>query len=642
MKIKFPAAAALYVCWSYAICLYAQNAPKDPVKDLLKLYPDNECIAKTETKRYVFTVTESKGKVKEPVLTITEKYNGEFITGSDYYRKVTSVFYDDYSKVDKVKCKANGRLLPELALINTNYQSEDIFHDDVKVCAFPVEMNKGSSYTIEYEKQMYNPRVFSKVYFHSGNPSNKKTIVFEVPEGVEIELKEFNFAGYNIKKKENKVPAKKITEIIFEAERLESIPSENNSPSQAKYLPHLLIFVKSYGNKKKTAKVFETHKDIYGWCKNLVDSVDNKGEELTTLAKDLAAGETDSVKIMEKVFYWVQDHVRYIAFEDGIMGYKPMEAKKVYTQLYGDCKGMANFTKTILKSLGFDARLTWIGTSDIPYNNDLPTLAVYNHMICCVILGGKKYFLDATEDWIALDDYAERIQGRPVMVENGSSYLQEIIPQFTHERNKNFCKTEFNISGDVLKGDCSYEFTGEGKTTFLRQIAGIKTENKYNAIRNYLRSGNQNLTVKNYTTSDLNNRRQPISLKAEMEVKNACYKLSNNELLLLPEKDFDFEQLQLDSTRKTDYQFRTKYFLVYSNKVNLPPNSKVKSLPEPVNISNDYYEFKMSYKVENGSVTEEKTLIVKKPLLEKKNFNQWNEDIRLVRKFYRTPVIVTL
>ncbi len=486
MNINFQLIAVMTLCLMASLTK-AQYVPKDPNKELLQLFPDDDYITRNENRRYVFAVSETKDKKKEPVLTIIEKYNADFITRHDYFKKITRVFYDSYSKVDKVKCKENGKTLTELPMINSNYQSENIFHDDVKICAFPLDMKKGLLYNIEYAKYMYNARVFTRVYFHTGSPIGKKTVVFEIPDGVVVEFKEFNFEGYKIKKKENKIAAKKATEVIFEVERLASTPDENNSPSHAKYLPHLLVFVKSFGIKNKTTKVFESHNDIYSWCKNLTDSVDNSGDELKTLATELAAGETDSTKIMEKVFYWVQDHVRYIAFEDGIMGYKPMEAKKVYTQLYGDCKGMANFMKTILRHQGFDARLTWIGTSDIPYHNDLPSLSVYNHMICCVISGGKKYYLDATEDWIALDDYAERIQGRPVMIENGNSYLQETIPHFTYERNKNYCKTEFTLSGNVLKGNYSYEMTGEGKTRFLRGVASTQTEDKYNAIKNYIR-----------------------------------------------------------------------------------------------------------------------------------------------------------
>ncbi|MEI9945443.1 MAG: hypothetical protein WDN26_14655 [Chitinophagaceae bacterium] len=41
---------------------------------------------------------------------------------------------------------------------------------------------------------------------------------------------------------------------------------------------------------------------------------------------------------------------------------------------------------------------------------------------------GKKYFLDATETNIGFDEYAERIQGRQVLIENGDSYMLERVP----------------------------------------------------------------------------------------------------------------------------------------------------------------------------------------------------------------------
>ena len=72
----------------------------------------------------------------------------------------------------------------------------------------------------------------------------------------------------------------------------------------------------------------------------------------------------------------------------------------------------------MLTIAGFDARLTWIGTSDLPYAYSLPSLVVDNHMICTVILNGKKYFLDGMEEYIALSDYAQRIQGKQVLIED--------------------------------------------------------------------------------------------------------------------------------------------------------------------------------------------------------------------------------
>lgn len=611
-------------------------------KELQKQFPDEELIATEEVIRYSFKP--DPDLENESGLIVEENYRGSLFTTQNNYEKLTSVFYDDYSKVKNVICKQDGRALPLVALLNTNYQSAGIFHDDVKLCLFNLKMQKNSKYEIAYTKENYSPRHLSKVYFNVHFPVAKKKVIFEIPDWAEVEIKEFNFEGYTIKKSENRPNGKKYRELIYEMTKAEASPDENNAPNFAKFMPHMLVFLKSYTLPKKSQQVvFKTHDDVYKWCKKLVDEVKNDDPELKTVAKELAGSETDSLKIMQKVFYWVQDHVRYIAFEDGIMGYKPMDSKKVYNMLYGDCKGMANFTKTLLKNLGFDARLTWIGTTDIPYNNDLPCLSVYNHMICAVFLNGKKYYLDATEDFIALDDYAERIQGRPVMIENGNSYITETIPSYTYERNKKDFRTELSVNNEGdLQGTCNYVFNGEGKTNFLRRVAALKTENKSNAIRNFLKDNNPNLTVTNVKTSDLLDRGAPLNLSCDILQKNAGYKTSNNELLLLPEKDFDFENFDFDSIRKTDYEFRNKLYLSYSTNIALPAGATVKTMPAPVKISNDLYEFDLKVTMQGGKMNISKVLILKNSILPKKAYKQWNEDIKLLRKFYREPIIVKL
>ena len=53
-----------------------------------------------------------------------------------------------------------------------------------------------------------------------------------------------------------------------------------------------------------------------------------------------------------------------------------------------------------------------------------------------MIAGGKRYFLDGTENFIALNDYAQRIQGKQVLIEDGKNYIIDKIPDFSAERNK--------------------------------------------------------------------------------------------------------------------------------------------------------------------------------------------------------------
>ncbi|HWY36340.1 MAG TPA: transglutaminase domain-containing protein, partial [Nitrosopumilaceae archaeon] len=409
----------LFFFFSSLLRSYSQPQKADEIKTICDKYPNEKCIALNESYTYSFAV---KKKGKASAFVVKEDYSGTFVTTEGYYSKVNSVFYDDYSGISAVKYKINQVPFSNFPVIYTNYESEGIFHDDIKVCAYKMDMSKGKTYEVSYTKTYNNCRLFSRIFFHNNYPVDKATVSFEIPSWVEIEIKPVNFEGFAITQKETPNPSKKTKKIVYEISEVKAIPSESHSPNIAKFLPHLLIFIKSNSDPAAAEKYFSNPGDLYKWCKVLVDSVNNETESLKDILTEIKKNEKDSFKVMENIFYWVQDHVRYIAFENGIMGYKPMAAKKVCNMLYGDCKGMANLMKNLLKLAGYDARLTWIGTNDIPYSNELPTLAVYNHMICTAFLGGKKYFLDGTEQYIAINDYAERIQGRPVMIENGSSY----------------------------------------------------------------------------------------------------------------------------------------------------------------------------------------------------------------------------
>src|SRR6201999_2976434 len=123
------------------------------------------------------------------------------------------------------------------------------------------------------------------------------------------------------------------------------------------------------------------------------------------------------------------------------------KAQNVLNKKYGDCKGMANLTRSLLVALGFDARLCWIGTDHIAYDYSTPSLAVDNHMICALNYKGRFYFLDATESYIGFGQYAQRIQGRQVLIEDGDNFLLQRIPVVDGAQNEVLYKHDLHIDG---------------------------------------------------------------------------------------------------------------------------------------------------------------------------------------------------
>jgi hypothetical protein len=312
----------------------------------------------------------------------------------------------------------------------------------------------------------------------------------------------------------------------------------------------------------------------------------------------------------------------------------------VFKNKYGDCKGKANLLKEMLKLAGFDARLTWIGTADLPYDYSLPSLCVDNHMICTVILAGKKYFLDGTEGHIALNDYAARIQGKQVLIEDGKNYIIEKIPVFPAERNKESKSTKMSIQDDKLIGTTVNEFNGESKIRLQSIYASIRNDNKNELLANYIKSGDGNVEVSNIRNSDFADRQKPLQLTFDFKTSHQVTK-TGNELYIVMDWDKDFGSSEMPADRKNDYEFSQKYYYTSTTELAIPAGYKVDYLPAAFKKSTPEYSFEGSYTNNGKSIIYKKTIVINKTILKKSEFPLWNAFISDISKFYNDQVVLT-
>ena len=68
------------------------------------------------------------------------------------------------------------------------------------------------------------------------------------------------------------------------------------------------------------------------------------------------------------IFNWVQDNIKYVAFEDGMGGFIPRPAASVCHKRYGDCKDMASIITDMLRYAGIKGNITWVGSDELPYD----------------------------------------------------------------------------------------------------------------------------------------------------------------------------------------------------------------------------------------------------------------------------------
>ena len=623
-----------------ALPLFSISQSEDDVSEanrLKKLFPDDRVAATLLEEEYIFE--KGRGTDNLPVVSATKNTSINFISmreraGIQYFD-----FYNSFSKINSFK--QLERLRGTFGIkknynvgyaIDRSVTSNEIFSDDSRVKYFNISFSGYGDVTrVETEKKYFDSKYLTSIFFHTYFPVKERIIKVVVPDWMKAELREFNFDGYKVIKQ--KMPEKNGTAYIFKLTNLVAIKSENRAIGRAFQWPHVVLVVNSFTSDGKEEKGFKDVADLYKWYNYLYKKTDNKPEELKAKVNELIAGKKTDIEKVKSIFYWVQDNIRYIAFEDGLAGFIPAKAQEVYKTKYGDCKGMANLLTEMLKLAGLEAYLTWIGTRHIPYDYTLPSLSVDNHCISTVVLGGKEYFLDGTEKFVPFGEYAWRIQGKEVLIGKGAQYDVKKVPLADKENNKVFTKTSFELKDNVLKGHVTVTMTGVERTSFLQYYHDVPKDKQKEMIQHMLRFGNRNLVVNNVKTSDLNNREIPVMLEGDIDLSN--YVIAEDKEVyagidFFPE---DLNSFIPDKDRQHDYVFHSAYVSADETELILPAGYKIISVPDSINIQNPDYGVQASYIVKGNKVIFKKTISINNGRIRKTDFENWRTFARKLKDF---------
>lgn len=604
---------------------------------LSEKYPDKTFYSISSNERYAYKYKSSENTVsafmyaQETVMCLKELDN----------LYVKKVLYDDESYAYNAhNYNYKGKRYP-CKTSHEKYKTAGIFYDDYMVMYIPLDFDSiGDKRTYEYTKEYYDVKYFTSAYFHSAYNTGRKSIEFEVPKWLELELIEVNFENFEILKTET-TDKKGNTTITYTLDDIQAIKNEKLVSNYAVSLPHILVVHKKQSAGGESHLLFNNTDDLYKWYNGLENEIGNKPDTLQDLVQSLVKTSTSEKEKIENIFYWVQDNIRYLAYEEGIMGFKPSPVQKVYHERYGDCKGMANLTCEMLKLAGFDARLTWIGTRSKPYNYDIPSLIVDNHMITTLYHNGETYFLDATEKGIALGDYAHRIQGQDVLIQNGETYTIDTVPEFdcTHNTREEILNLE--LVDDKLTGTGTSKYKGEAKNLLFNLVANTPALDIEDGLMEQISNSDKNISVSNITTSDLKNRNIPIAIAYNISLSNQTTSLSD-EIYLNTDFEKTFAHYDVDSTRINDLDFHYKVDVNKSTTIKIPTSYSIAYLPDPIHFETDEYQFilKFEYDKDNSNIRYTKRLCIKKGLIKAKNIAIWNESIALLNQFYNNQIIL--
>jgi hypothetical protein len=140
---------------------------------------------------------------------------------------------------------------------------------------------------------------------------------------------------------------------------------------------------------------FHSWAEVGEWYRGLALAQSDANDAVRARANEITAAAKTPEDQARAIYEYVSGKTRYVGIDFGIGRYKPHAAAEVMADQYGDCKDKDTLLEALLHAKGFSTAPALIGAGIAPVT-DVPSPAVFNHVITTVNLPGGRIWLDST------------------------------------------------------------------------------------------------------------------------------------------------------------------------------------------------------------------------------------------------------
>ena len=443
-------------------------------------------------------------------------------------------------------------------------------------------------------------------------------------EDLGLRFKEKNLQDYNITKSNSS------TSLSYTLENALPIAPEDLSPSYYNYYPQVLVAMENfsfYGVEGKAKNWLE----FGDWINDaLLEGRNEVTEETKQEVLGITANLDDPIEKAKAVFQFVQENTRYISVQVGIGGVQPIPALEVDQLKYGDCKGLTNYTKSLLEVVGVTSYYCIVeaGREIIDLEDDFASLEQGNHIILAIPTDGDTVWLDCTSQLHPFNFIGDFTDNRNVLVVKPSG--SEIVKTQLYVDSSNYQLTTADIK---LKADGSFASKINRKTRGLqyddRFYIERRANDKVNEYYKYHWSYINNLEILGYK---FHNNKVDVEFTEDVDVEASAYaSVSGDRLLFKPNV---FNQNSYVPTRyrsrKMPIDISRGYLDEDIFKVEIPEGFEIEALPENIEIKNKFGEYHFEISTSDNIITYKRKLFLKKgqyPNTDYKNYRDFRKQI---------------
>ena len=288
-----------------------------------------------------------------------------------------------------------------------------------------------------------------------------------VPADMKVSHMAKNVAEEHVKERTEE--GKKI--ITVELNDLQALKREQWSPDFDERIP-LVYFSPSIFEYYGTSGHQSTWQELGKWHWQLLEGRDHLPVELENQLHQFTDTCQTQIGKIEQLYRLLERTTRYVSIQLGLGGLQPESAADVYRHGMGDCKGLSNLMRAMLKAVGIESFYTIISTENKHLFRDYANVSQLNHAILAVPTDGDTLWLECTDASLPLGYLHDDIAGHDAIVITSEGGRFVTLPE--QDKNENRLVTEADV---YLQQDGSAEvnITLLAKGSYYQHLAALQS-----------------------------------------------------------------------------------------------------------------------------------------------------------------------
>jgi hypothetical protein len=517
----------------------------------------------------------------------------------DKYAEISIPFNKMY-KVSNIEASVSDisgtevKKLKKGDIIEHSESSPISFYDDTYVKEFTLR-NHTYPYTLKYSYRIDASQFMFIAHWFP-------VIDNEIPTR-QASLKISTPAGYRIYYNSNRAGSPKIDSVPGQiyyswiTSYTNPVKPETYSPPLQQFVPFVEVVPETFRYDIQGSQ--ESWKSYGNWNYTLLNGLGDLPESEKIKIRSLVNTTSDEKEKVRILFHYLQDATRYINVSIKTGGMKPFPASYVAENKYGDCKALSNYFRSCLSLLDIKSYYTTINAGEViePINSEFPSQQ-FNHVIVFVPFEKDTLWVDCTSD-LAFGYLGTFTQKRPALVLDYDASKLINTPALTYNDVLETRKITAKINPDhALKADFANLYRGD-KYELLSYISTSLSESERSQYlgRKVVETGFQ---LDTYSISVPERDKPEIKLNYTASSDKMLKEYGNEVLLEVIPMRFPFQEEP--RKRKLPVQIDYPVYKIDSIEYVIPGNYKISAIPENVNISSQYGEYRAEFRQKEQSV----------------------------------------